>query len=119
MVSYSSSKNENSFNKETPSSISISRYNIRSRPSSRENELLHRTRAGGVDSSFSPKNTRKSSSSKNRSSIIDCISSINIGTRTNQSDDTDEDVNEQTKIALPANTSGTPIHISKFVFFIC
>ncbi|CAF3437074.1 unnamed protein product [Rotaria sp. Silwood2] len=109
MASSSSSQNENSCEKDTRSAISVIRHSTRTRPISREDKLLHRTRSGGVDHSSSPQNTnRKINSSQDHHSKI---SSVNIESSMNTSDDTDEDVNDLGNTSVSINPSGVLTHI--------
>jgi hypothetical protein len=106
MASSSSSNKENNYEKGTTSSISIIRYDTRARQVSREHQLLHRTRSGGVGNSSSPQNTsRKSNLSQEHSAKMDSASPLNTVSNRNASDDTDEDIDEQTNIVLSRKKS--------------
>jgi hypothetical protein len=107
MASSSASNNENNCEKDTTSSSSITLQSTRARRLSRENQLLHRTRSGGVDRSSSPQSiTRKSKLLKNHSSKTTTISSTNVVNDVDTSEDTDEDSNKQTNTSLSIKTSG-------------
>ena len=118
MTSPSSSRTENNRVIASPSSISVIRSSARLRRVSRENQLLHRTRSGGVDHSSSPQSERrKSSISNNQSSITTSIPLGNAADSIDTSDDTDEDVNEQETTITAVGESSRLDKIDERMFF--